>query len=186
MKTLLIVDLVQSILIFIGSLFFTIGKDATPPAPASKIVPEIPPEILKELKEVSDVYKSSLDVMAEHGREILGGAAAVLFMLMFLGLLILAFRRKDGMLDTITSRPKTIRHLLDLSEDERWRYIEAKDKGDLEEQMKILEGCGCKVEECGCKGEGCGCEEDDANCFKCSDNDNDCMSERKMIKTESD
>ena len=36
-----------------------------------------------------------------------------------------------------TTRPQTTRHLLDLSEDEKWRYIEAKEKGDLEEQMKI-------------------------------------------------
>ena len=147
MKTLLIVDLVQSILIFIGSvgMFFTIGKDVTPPA--SKIVPEILPEILEEMKEeVSYQVKSSLDVMAEHRREIFGGAAGVLFMLIFLGLLILAFRRKDGMLETTTARPKTIRlrHLLDLSEDERWKYIEAKEKGDLEVTRKILEGCGCK------------------------------------------
>ena len=32
------------------------------------------------------------------------------------------------------------RHLLDLSEAERWRYIEARDRRDLEEQMKILRG----------------------------------------------
>ena len=182
MKTLLIVDLVQSILIFIGSvgMFFTVGEDATPaPAPpAWKIVPEIPPVILEELKEeVSEVYKSSLDVMAEHRRDILGGAAGVLFMLILVGLLILAFRKKDGILKTITAKPKTIRHLLDLSEDERWRYIEAKDKGDLEEQIKILEGCGCKE------------DADAAMCFKCSDNE-DCKcqepkNQMKMIKSKS-
>ena len=168
MKTLLIVDLVQSILIFIGSvgMFFNIGKDVTPAPPASKIVPEIPPEILEELKEeVSYQVKSSLDVMAEHRREIFGGAAGVLFMLIFLGLLILAFRRRDGMLETTTARPKTIRlrHLLDLSEDERWRYIDAKDKGDLEEQMKILEGCGYKEDAAKCS------HDDDCKCQFCMD-----------------
>ena len=85
-------------------------------------------------------------------------------------------------IETATARPKTIRHLLDLTEDERWRYIEAKEKGDLEEQMKILEGCGCN--------------EDAAKCFKCSDDeckcsDDDCKcldvkNQMKMIKTERD
>ena len=171
MKTLLIVDLVQSILIFFGcvGMFFTIGKDVTPPA--SKIVPEIPLEIMEELKEeVSAVCKSSLDVMAEHRRGILGGSAAVLFTLIFLGLLICSLlRRKDGMLgnETATTRPQTTRHLLDLTEDERWRYIEAKEKGDLEEQMEILRGCGCK---------------DDAD--KCSECSDDCKCQEVNVKNE--
>ena len=59
--------------------------------------------------------------------------------------------------ESATTRPQTTRHLLDLSEDERWKYIEAKEKGDLKEQMKILRGCGCK---------------DDADkCSECSDDD---------------
>ena len=41
---------------------------------------------------------------------------------------------------TIMKETATHRHLLDLSEDERSRYIEAKDKGDLEVTRKILEG----------------------------------------------
>ena len=113
---------------------------------------------MEELKEeVSEVCNSSLDVMAEHRRGILGGSAAVLFTMIFLGLLIcLLVRRKDGMLmlenetATATARPKTTRHLLDLTEDERWRYIVAKEKGDLEEQMKILEGCGCNEDAAKC------------------------------------
>ena len=56
MKTdakLLIVDLAQSILIFIGVAafyFITTGKSVNPPA--SKIVPVIPQEKLEEMKEV--------------------------------------------------------------------------------------------------------------------------------------
>ena len=176
MKTLLIVDLLQAILIFIGSigLFYTV-KDSTV-VPASKI----PPKILKELKEeVSDVYKSGLDEMAGHRRDILewtghGAVLLVILALLIFGL-IFGLRRKAGKLETTTTKPKTIRHLLDLSEDERWRYIEAKNNGDLEEQMKILEGCDCNEDAC--------------LPFSCSDDDCKCHeaeNQMKMIKTEGD
>ena len=68
----------------------------------------------------------------------MGGSAAVLFTLILLGLLICSLlRRKDGMLgnDIATTRPQTTRHLLDLSEDDRWRYIE-----DIQTNvMKLIE-----------------------------------------------
>ena len=90
-----------------------------------------------------------------------------------------------------TTKPHTTRHLLDLTEDERWRYIEAKEKGDLEVQMKILEGCGCKCsnDDCKCQDEKCSKSDDDCMCQddKCSRSDDDCKyqdSKKKMIKTE--
>ena len=180
MHALITVDLIQSLLILAGvlGLFF---KDAAPKCPALNMIhemEEIPPKILKELdelkEEATDVYKNCMDGLAEHWRAILGGGA-VLFTLVFLGLLILTLTlfKKGGKNETTT-----FRHLLDLTEEERWRYIEAKDKGDLEEQMKILEGCGC-----GCENE-CGCKQGD----KCSDEDCDCQrtkdQQMKMIKTE--
>ena len=201
MKTLLIVDLMQAILIFIGSigLFYT-GKDATPKA--SKIIPVIPPKILKELKEeVSDVYKSGLDEMVGHRRDILewtghGAVLLVILALLIFGL-IFGLRRKEGKLETTTTKPKTIRHLLDLSEDERWRYIEAKNNGDLEEQTKILEGCGCNEDAAKCSycSDDCNCHEANnqmeigCGCLPSNCSDDNCHeaeNQMKMIKTERD
>ena len=179
MNTLLLyVDLIQSILIF-GSVFgLFYVKDATPKCPALDMIhqiEEIPPKMMKELdelkEEASDVYKNCLDGIAEYWRAILGGGA-VLLTLVFLGLLILILMKKGGKNET------TFRHLLDLTEEERWRYIEAKDKGDLEEQMKILEVCGCGCEnECGCK-HGAKCSDEDCDCQRIKDE------KMKMIKTE--
>ena len=57
------------------------------------------------------------------------GHFAVLFTLMIIrGLLLVALRKKTG-----TSSP---RHLLDMTVEERWRYIEDKDEGDLEEHLR--------------------------------------------------
>ena len=189
MKTdakLLIVDLAQSILIFFGvAAFYFITTGVTPIPPASKIVPVIPPEKLEELQEVileledevSDVCNSFLDRMAEFWMEILA-VSGVLFMLLLLGpLSYFMLSWKSIMIDHEEKETHiTTRHLLDLSEAERWRYIEAKEKGDLEEQMEILRGCGCK---------------DDAD--KCSECSDDCKcqevnvkDEMEMIKTETD
>ena len=188
-QNLLMVNLVQTILIFIGVAgfcFITTGKTVTPITPASKIVPVIPQEKLEELQEVilefedevSDVCNSFLDEITEFWREILVGSA-VLFMLLVLGLhsyfflsWLLAESRISRMFDHEEKETHiTTRHLLDLSEAEMWRYIEAKHKGDLEEQMKILRGCGCK---------------DDADkCSECSDGDCKCQevkNEMEMIK----
>ena len=113
----------------------------------------------------------TLPILAEYWREILGGGA-VLFSLVFLGLLILTLLMKKG------GKTTTFRHLLDLTEEERWRSIEAKDKGDLEGQMKILEVCGCGCEnECGCK-HGAKCSDEDCDCQRIKDE------KMKMIKTE--
>ena len=106
--TVLIMDLAQAILIFIDVGLCYVY--------ATKVIGEIPPEILEELEEVTDVRKSLVTGVAECWREILGGAVAVLFTLT-LG----------------QSMQTSTRHLLDLSEDERWRYIEAKETKDLEE-----------------------------------------------------
>ena len=176
-QNLLMVNLVQTILIFIGVAgfcFITSGKTVTPIPPASKIVPVIPPEKLEELQEVileledevSDVCHSFLDGMAEFWREILA-VSGVLFMLLLLGpLSYFMLSWKSIMIDHEEKETHiTTRHLLDLSEAERWRYIEAKEKGDLEEQMKILRGCGCQ---------------DDAE--KCSDDDINVKNEMEMIK----
>ena len=180
---LITVDLIQSLLILAGvlGLFF---KDAAPKCPALNMIhemEEIPPKILKELdelkEEASDVYKNCLDGLTEYWREISGGSA-VLFTLVFLGLLILALAliKKKGPTDGGKNETTTFRHLLDLTEEERWRYIEA--KGDLEEQMKILEGCGCGCEiECGCK-QGAQCSDEDCDCQRTKDQ------QMKKIKTE--
>ena len=59
----------------------------------------------------------------------------VLFTVVVMGLLsyfILSRRFAEDRMKT--------RHLLDLSEAERWSYIETKEEGDLEGQMKILRG----------------------------------------------
>ena len=187
MNTLLLyVDLIQSILIFGSVLGLFYVKDATPKSPALDMIhemEEIPPKILKELdelkEEASDVYKNCLDGLTEYWREISGGSA-VLFTLVFLGLLILALAliKKKGPTDGGKNETTTFRHLLDLTEEERWRYIEAKDKGDLEEQMKILEVCGCGCEnECGCK-HGAKCSDEDCDCQRIKDE------KMKMIKKE--
>ena len=201
MKTnakLLIVDLAQSILIFIGVAafyFITTGKSVNPPA--SKIVPVIPQEKLEELQEVilefedevSDVCNSFLDGITEFWREILVGSA-VLFMLLVLGLFsyfflswLLAESRISRMLDHEEKETHiTTRHLLDLSEAERWRYIEAKHKGDLEEQMKILRGCGCKDDADAELGVAIGSLS--IQCSECSDGDCKCQevkNEMEMI-----
>ena len=77
--------------------------------------------------------------------EILIGSA-ILVSLILLGLLsytvITSLTAKSRMVDL--KETATPRHLLDLSEAERLEYIEAKDKGDLEETRKILDGCGGK------------------------------------------
>ena len=175
-KNLLMVNLVQTILIFIGVAgfcFITSGKTVTPIPPASKIVPVIPPEKLEELQEVileledevSDVWNSFLDGMAEFWREILA-VSGVLFMLLVLRPLsyFMILLAESIMIDHEEKETHiiiTTRHLLDLSEAERWRYIEAKEKGDLEEQMEILRGCGCKDEADKCSEccDDCKCQE---------------------------
>ena len=191
-KNLLMVNLAQTILIFIGMAgfcFITNGKTVTPITPASKIVPVIPPEKLEELQEVileledevSDVWNSFLDGMAEFWRIILA-VSGVLFMLLVLGLLsyfMLSWLLAESIMIDHEEKEThiTTRHLLDLSEAERWRYIEAKEKGDLEEQMEILRGCGCK---------------DDADkCSECSDDDCKChevnvKNEMEMIKAKNE
>ena len=183
MNTLLLyVDLIQSILIFGSVLGLFYVKDATPKCPALDMIhqmEEIPPKMMKELdelkEEASDVYKNCLDGIAEYWRAILGGGA-VLLTLVFLGLLILILMKKGGKKGG--KNETTFRHLLDLTEEERWRYIEAMDKGDLEEQMKILEVCGCGCEnECGCK-HGAKCSDEDCDCQRIKDE------KMKMIKTE--
>ena len=183
MNTLLLyVDLIQSILIF-GSVFgLFYVKDTTPKCPALDMIhqmEEIPPKMMKELdelkEEASDVYKNCLDGIAEYWRAILGGGA-VLLTLVFLGLLILILMKKGGKKGG--KNETTFRHLLDLTEEERWRYIEAKVKGDLEGQMKILEVCSCGCEnECGCK-HGAKCSDEDCDCQRIKDE------KMKMIKTE--
>ena len=178
-QILLMVNLAQTILIFIGVAgfcFFTTGKTVTPIPPASKIVPVIPPEKLEELQEVileledevSDVCKSFLDGMAEFWREILA-VSGVLFMLGLLSYFMLSWLFADSIMIDHEEKEThiTTRHLLDLSEAERWRYIEAKEKGDLEEQMEILRGCGCK---------------DDAD--KCSECSDDCKCQEVNVKNE--
>merc|ERR1719486_1135722 len=118
------------------------------------IVPVIPPEKLEELQEVileledevSDVWNSFLDGMAEFWRIILA-VSGVLFMLLVLGLLsyfMISWLLADSIRIDLEEKEThiTTRHLLDLSEAERWRYIEAKERGDLEEQMEIYRGQG--------------------------------------------
>ena len=178
-QILLMVNLAQTILIFIGVAgfcFITTGKTVTPIPPASKIVPVIPPEKLEELQEVileledevSDVCKSFLDGMAEFWREILA-VSGVLFMLGLLSYFMLSWLFADSIMIDHEEKEThiTTRHLLDLSEAERWRYIEANKKGDLEEQMEILRGCGCK---------------DDAD--KCSECSDDCKCQEVNVKNE--
>ena len=180
-KNLLMVNLAQTILIFIGVAgfcFITTGKTVTPIPSASKIVPVIPPEKLEELQEVileledevSDVWNSFLDGMAEFLREILA-VSGVLFMLGLLFYFTLSWMLADSIMIDHEEKEThiTTRHLLDLSEAERWRYIEAKEKGDLEEQMEILRGCGCK---------------DDTDADKCSECSDDCKCQDVNVKNE--
>ena len=126
---------------------------------------------METFKKIMKEFDELKEEASEYWREILGGGA-VLFSLVFLGLLILTLLMKKG------GKTTTFRHLLDLTEEERWRYIEAMDKGDLEEQMKILEVCGCGCEnECGCK-HGAKCSDEDCDCQRIKDE------KMKMIKTE--
>ena len=79
--------------------------------------------------------------------------SGVLFMLLVLGLLsyfMISWLLADSIRIDLEEKEThiTTRHLLDLSEAERLEYIEAKDKGDLEETRKILEGCGCIEDGC--------------------------------------
>ena len=76
---------------------------------------------------------SFFDGITEFWREILVGSA-VLFMLLVLGLLSYFFLSwllpQSRMIDLEKKETQiTTRHLLDLSEAERWRYIEAKHNG---------------------------------------------------------
>ena len=89
---------------------------------------------MKELHEVIlEMEEDISDFFTEFWRQILVGIG-VLFTLVVMGLLsyfIAKFSMEEKM-DT--------RHLLDLSEAERWSYIETKEEGDLDGQMKILRG----------------------------------------------
>merc|ERR1719486_841276 len=100
------------------------------------IVPVIPPEKLEELQEVileledevSDVWNSFLDGMAEFWRIILA-VSGVLFMLLVLGLLsyfMISWLLADSIRIDLEEKEThiTTRHLLDLSEAERWRFLE--------------------------------------------------------------
>ena len=160
-KKLLIVDLAQTSLIFIGVAgFYFFAKP-----PVEEVIYEM---VMGE--EVSSFWN-----------EVLVGVG-VLLSLVVLGLLAY-FILSWLFAKPIFEGKIKIRHLLDLSEEERWSYIEAKDKGDLEEQMKILRGCGC----------GCGCKDGDANnCTKCSDcTDDSCKCQKvkneiEGVKTETE
>ena len=146
MKTaLLIVNLVQAIGLLLAAGIFYIGKEE--PSDVYKSFMErleeywrktagtvgtVGKDVTQELdelkEEASDVYNNIGDGVAEYWREIVGGVFAVLFTLMIIrGLLIVALRKKTG--------TSSARHLLDMTVEERWRYIEDKDEGDLEEQM---------------------------------------------------
>ena len=90
---------------------------------------------LEELHEVIlEMEEETFDFCTEFWRQIMVGIG-VLFTVLVIGLLsyfILSRRFAEDRMKT--------RHLLDLSEAERWSYIETKEEGDLEGQMKILRG----------------------------------------------
>lgn len=145
-EILIFVDLAQSILILFGVLgfYFAIGKAVTPSPPAAKIE-EVEEVILEDEEDVSEVWSGFLDGVPDVWREILIGSA-ILVSLILLGLLsymvISRLIAKSRLIDL--EETTTPRHLLDLSEAERLRYIRAKDEGNLEMTRKILEGCGFK------------------------------------------
>ena len=157
-KKLLIVDLAQVILIFSGvACLYSFGKP-----PMEEVIHE-----MVNGEEISDFW-----------REFLVGIG-VLLSLIVLGLLtyfILSWLLAESIFE---GKIKT-RHILDLSEEERWRYIEAKDNGDLEEQTRILKGCGCKDDGDADKCTGCSdCTDDACKCVKVK-------KEIKGLKTETD
>ena len=90
---------------------------------------------LKELHEVIlEMEEETFDFCTEFWRQIMVGIG-VLFTVVVMGLLsyfILSRRFAEDRMKT--------RHILDLSEAERWSYIETKEEGDLDGQMKILRG----------------------------------------------
>ena len=81
-------------------------------------------------EEVSHDWKSGFDAV----RQILVGISVLLPLVVLRPFFYFPF-------SWLIAEKIITRHLLDLSEAERWRYIEAEDKGDLELIRKILEGC---------------------------------------------
>ena len=89
---------------------------------------------MEELHEVIlEMEEDISDFFTEFWWQLLVGIG-VLFTLVVMGLLSY-FIAKFSMEEKMNTR-----HLLDLSEAERWSYIETKEEGDLDGQMKILRG----------------------------------------------
>ena len=137
MKTeaLIIVNLVQAIKLLLAAvgLSFVLGKAGTPPT--SKME-ELKEEILELEEDASEVWNKLLEGVP--GREL------IISVIIGIGVLLLGLvsymvtsclTAKSRMNDL---KETTNRNLLDLDESERWRYIDAKDKGDQEK--KIVEG----------------------------------------------
>ena len=137
MKTvaLIIVNLVEAIKLLLAAvgLSFVLGKAGTPPT--SKME-ELKEEILELEEDASEVWNKLLEGVP--GREL------IISVIIGIGVLLLGLvsymvtsclTAKSRMNDL---KETTNRNLLDLDESERWRYIEAKDKGDQEK--KIVEG----------------------------------------------
>ena len=137
MKTeaLIIVNLVQAIKLLLAAVgfFFVLRKAGT--RPTSKME-ELKEEILELEEDASEVWNKLLEGVP--GREL------IISVIIGIGVLLLGLvsymvtsclTAKSRMNDL---KETTNRNLLDLDESERWRYIEAKDKGDQEK--KIVEG----------------------------------------------